>query len=135
MLRSIRFCLMAAAVVNVLSACAEPEAALVIDDAMLANEDETEDWLAYGRTYSEQRFSPLTQVNASNVSELSVDWYVDLPNDRGLVSTPLVADGVMYFIGSMNVVRAVDATSGELLWEYDPQVAEFASQRMRRCGV
>ena len=97
MLRSIRFCL-AAAAVNILSACAEPEPAFVINDAMQANEDETEDWLAYGRTYSEQRFSPLTQVNASNVSELSVDWYVDLPNDRGLVSTPLVADGVMYFI-------------------------------------
>ncbi len=131
MLRSIRFCFMAAMAANVLSACAEPEPAVVIDDAMLANEDETEDWLAYGRTSNEQRFSPLTQVSASNVSELSVDWYVDLPNDRGLVSTPLVADGVMYFIGSLNVVRAVDATSGDLLWEYDPQVAEFASQRIR----
>jgi len=46
-------------------------------------------------------------VNKDNVSHLAVDWYFDLPEDRGLVSTPLVADGVMYFVGSMNRVRAV----------------------------
>ena len=131
MIPPIRLRLATTSVFIVLSACEWFEPALVIDDAMLANEDETEGWLAYGRTYSEQRFSPLTQVDASNVSGLSVDWYMELPNDRGLVSTPLVADGVMYFVGSMNVVRAVDATSGELLWEYDPQVAELASQRIR----
>jgi hypothetical protein len=42
------------------------------------------------------------------------------------VSTPLVVDGVLYFVGSMNVVRAVDATSGQLLWEYDPRVRDHA---------
>ena len=101
-----------------------------IDEA-LANESNSEEWLAFGRTYSEQRFSPLTQINATNVAGLKVDWYRDLPEDAGLVATPLVADGVMYFVGSRNVVRAVSATSGELVWQYDPKVAEHAGNRLR----
>jgi quinohemoprotein ethanol dehydrogenase len=113
-----------------LAACAPPEAPRIIDDAALANELEDQDWLAYGRTYSEQRFSPLDQISAANVADLGVDWYLDLPEDRGLVSTPLVADGVVYFVGSMNRVRAVDGATGQLLWEYDPQVAQNAT-RMR----
>lgn len=97
----------------------------------MADESRGENWLAFGRTYSEQRFSPLVQINAANVAQLMPDWFIDLPNDRSLVSTPLVAEGVMYFIGSMNIVRAVDAASGEALWRYDPRVAEHAARRMR----
>ncbi len=102
--------------------------ATVVDDAALAHEGGGQNWLGYGRTYSEQRFSPLTQIDDASVSELGVDWVLELPDDRGLVSTPLVVDGVLYFIGSMNVVRAVDATSGELLWRYDPRVGERADR-------
>ena len=108
----------------------QPSSTLVNDPAM-ADESQGENWLAFGRTYSEQRFSPLTQINQSNVGGLELEWYVDLPNSRSLVSTPLVVDGIMYFISSMNIVRAVDATSGEELWRYDPQVAQYASRRMR----
>ena len=72
----------------------------VVDDAALADEAGGDNWLAYGRTYSEQRFSPLTQVSDTTVSRLAPDWVVELPVDRGLVSTPLVVDGVMYFIGA-----------------------------------
>lgn len=94
-----------------------------IGDAEIADESRTSDWLAYGRTHSEQRFSPLETINRDTVSRLGVSWYMDLPNDVGLVSTPLVVDGVLYFTGTMNIIRAVDATSGELIWEYDPDVA------------
>ena len=104
---------------------------LVVDDAALADEPSGAHWLAFGRTYSEQRFSPLARIDTSTVSNLAVDWYLDLPGERGLVSTPLVVDGVLYFIGSMNVVRAVNAASGALLWEYDPEVAVHAGRRMR----
>jgi quinohemoprotein ethanol dehydrogenase len=65
------------------------------------------------------------------VDSLKLDWYIDLPDSRSLVSTPLVADGIMYFISSMNIVRAVDATSGEELWKFNPQVAQYAASRMR----
>ena len=87
-------------------------------------------WLAFGRTLNEQRFSPLGQIDTTNVKDLKVDWFIDLPEKSGLVSTPLVSNGVLYFIGGMNVVRAVDATSGRLIWSYDPHVAERAD-RMR----
>ena len=103
---------------------------LIVDDVATVDETSGENWLAYGRTSSELRFSPLTQINDSNVGDLSPDWVLELPEDRGLASTPLVVDGVMYFIGSMNIVRAVDATSGELMWEYDPQVRDYV-ERLR----
>lgn len=98
-------------------------------DERIANEAEENDWLAYGRTHNERRFSPLKQIHDGNVANLQVDWYLDLPNDVGLVSTPLVIDGVLYFVGSMNVVRAVDAASGRQLWEHDPEVAREISGR------
>lgn len=100
-----------------------------IDDADLADATRT-DWAAFGRTSDQQRFSRLTQIDATTVGRLAPAWYLDLPQDNGLVSTPLVVDGTLYFIGSMNRVRAVDAASGELLWTYDPRVEDYAD-RMR----
>ncbi len=73
-------------------------AASLYDDRAIADESNTSEWLAYGRTHSETRFSPLADINKENVGGLKVDWFLDLPNDVGLVSTPLVVDGVMYFI-------------------------------------
>ena len=109
------------------TACAEGGGG--IDDAAMADEGR-EDWVAYGRTSNEQRFSPLTQINDANVGALEPDWVLELPDDKGLVSTPLVVDGVLYFIGSMNIVRAVDPTTGDVLWTYDPRVQDYAD-RMR----
>jgi quinohemoprotein ethanol dehydrogenase len=111
------------------TACGGPQPRAIEDSALVADQS-GENWLAFGRTLSEQRFSPLRQIDTTNVANLKVDWFVDLPDRSGLVSTPLVADGVLYFIGSMNVVRAVDATNGRLIWTYDPHVAERAD-RMR----
>ncbi|MGR8919483.1 MAG: PQQ-dependent dehydrogenase, methanol/ethanol family [Gammaproteobacteria bacterium] len=102
-----------------------------IDDAALANEADTVNWPGYGRTYSEQRHSPLTGINDGTVTGLGVAWYLDLPNDRSLTGTPLAVDGVLYFNGSYNVVRAVEAKTGKLLWEYDPKVTEHTGDRLR----
>ncbi|MGB5244290.1 MAG: PQQ-dependent dehydrogenase, methanol/ethanol family [Lutimonas sp.] len=108
-----------------LFACSENKTKTIIfNDEAIANETQTSDWLAYGRTHNERRFSPSTQINIDNVADLKVDWFMDLPDDVGLVSTPLVIDGVIYFTGTMNVIRAVDAVKGNLLWEYNPQVAK-----------
>jgi len=129
----VRALLRALTVATLLAACGDgsrTDGRTIVDDAALADETQGDNWLAFGRTSSETRFSPLTQIDASNASGLRPDWYVDLPGDRGLASTPLVVDGVMYFIGSMNIVRAVDATSGELLWIYDPRVRDYA-ERLR----
>ena len=95
-----------------------------IGDAEIARDEQNGQWLAYGRTHNETRFAPFEDINDSNVQELGVEWYIDLPNDVGLVSTPLVVDGILYFVGTMNIVRAVEAVSGEILWTYNPRVAE-----------
>ena len=113
-----------------ISACEKAPDVIVYDDAAIANESQTGEWLAYGRTHNERRFSPSDQINTGNVANLKVDWFLDPPRDVGLVSTPLVVDGTLYFTGTMNVIRAVDAVTGKLLWEYDPQVAkEIAGKR------
>ena len=107
-----------------ISACDKDAEVVVYDDKALADEAQTANWLAYGRTHNERRFSPSDQINDGNVAKLKVDWFLDLPDDVGLVSTPLVVDGTLYFTGTMNVIRAVDAATGKLLWEYDPKVAD-----------
>ncbi len=118
-----------------LAACStsdsEHPSGTVVDDTAMADEVSGDNWLAFGRTYSEQRFSPLGQINSATIQNLGVDWFMDLPNDRGLVSTPLVVDGILYFVGSMNRVRAVNAATGELIWGYDPRVVENAGNDLR----
>ena len=101
----------------------------LITDEHISNDKNTSDWLAYGRTHSEQRFSPIDQIDLETVKNLGVSWYLDLPFDVGLVATPLVAEGVLYFPGSMNIVRAVDAKTGTLLWSYDPEVGKEIAGR------
>jgi len=110
--------------VLIIESCHQPKDSMQTDDAAIADETQAENWLAYGRTHNERRFSPLKGINEKNVADLKVDWFIDLPKDRGLVSTPLVIDGVLYFCGTMNIVRAVDATSGKWIWEYDPEVVK-----------
>lgn len=80
------------------------------------------DWLAHGRTWSEQRFSPLTAINTDTINDLSLTWYVDLPGRRGQEATPIIVDGVMYTSAAWSVVYAFDAATGRELWRYDPQV-------------
>ncbi len=83
---------------------------------------EEESWLSHGRTYSEQRHSPLRQITPHNVSRLGLAWSFETGTRRGLEATPLIVDGVLYATGSWSVVYALDAKSGRLLWRYDPKV-------------
>jgi quinohemoprotein ethanol dehydrogenase len=82
----------------------------------------TQDWLTTGRTYDEQRFSPLGQVNTGNVKSLGLAWYADMDTARGQEATPLVIDGRIYVSTAWSKVKAYDGASGKLLWEYDPKV-------------
>jgi quinohemoprotein ethanol dehydrogenase len=108
-----------------------PPPATVVNDAALAEVGDGRNWLAFGRNYSEQRYSPLDQINQETVKRLGLDWYLDLPDDNTLNSTPLAVDGVLYFTGSYSRTRAVDAKTGKLLWEYDPKSIEHAGDRLR----
>ncbi|RIV91418.1 PQQ-dependent dehydrogenase, methanol/ethanol family, partial [Aurantiacibacter xanthus] len=83
---------------------------------------EAGEWTSDGRDYSAQRYSPLTQINAQNVSQLGLAWYDDLDTYRGVEATPLYADGVLYNTLPWNITIAYDARTGERLWTYDPKV-------------
>ncbi|MCH1550447.1 MAG: PQQ-binding-like beta-propeller repeat protein, partial [Pseudomonadales bacterium] len=83
---------------------------------------EAGNWQNHGRTYSEQRFSPLEQINRETVAELGLQWSLATGTTRGLEATPLVSDGVMYLSTTWSRVLAVDAVTGKLLWKFDPQV-------------
>ena len=94
-----------------------------VSDAQLVNaESQPGDWLTYGRTYSEQRFSPLQAINDKNAARLGLAWYFDLDTDRGQEATPIVVDGVMYFSTAWSKVFALNAATGARLWSYDPKV-------------
>ncbi|WP_336980525.1 PQQ-dependent dehydrogenase, methanol/ethanol family [Altererythrobacter fulvus] len=91
------------------------------------------DWMSYSRTWDEQRFSPLKQINDGNVQRLGLAWYDDLETYRGVQASPLVVDGVLYNESIYNVVTAYDGKTGRKLWTYDPKVGpEWA--RLACCG-
>jgi len=94
-----------------------------LTDAQIVHaDDQPGNWLTHGRTYSEQRFSPLKQIDDHNAARLGLAWYIDLDTNRGQEATPLVVDGVMYFTSAWSKVFAVRADTGTRLWSYDPQV-------------
>jgi alcohol dehydrogenase (cytochrome c)/quinohemoprotein ethanol dehydrogenase len=80
------------------------------------------DWPSYGRTHSEQRYSPLAQINLSNIERLGLAWWYDFDDHNVVESTPLVIDGLMYVTGAMGKVYALDAATGAELWRFDPRV-------------
>ena len=95
----------------------------VVDDAALQNADQDQgNWLMYGRTYDDHRYSTLNQINEQNAGKLGVAWSFELGSTRGLEATPLVEDGVMYTTGTWSVVFAIDAKTGMVKWTYDPKV-------------
>jgi quinohemoprotein ethanol dehydrogenase len=108
-------------------AAAAPEAAAPavgqIDDARIQNAaSEPGNWLAYGRDYREQRFSPLTQVNRESVGRLGLAWMKDLGSNFAQEATPIVVDDTMFFSSAWSIVYAVDAVTGEQKWRFDPEV-------------
>ena len=109
-------------------ACAPPQSpashapAAVDSQRMLGAPEDATQWLSHGRTWDEQRFSPLDQITVDNVDALSLAWYADIPLNRGQEATPIMVDGVIYLGSAWSNVFAFDAATGEQLWHYDPQV-------------
>lgn len=108
------------------SSCQTPEKSLTLPsaptDRIVAAESEPQNWLSHGRTYSEQRFSPLGAINTDNVAGLSLAWSYEFDTRRGQEATPLVVDGVMFTTSAWSKVQALDAATGKLLWQFDPEV-------------
>jgi quinohemoprotein ethanol dehydrogenase len=124
----------------VLAACGSQETPAPVDtgvdDARLRAADADDaNWLMYGRTYDEHRFSPLREINEQNVGGLGLAWSHEFDSTRGLEATPLVYNGVIYTTGNWSIVYAFDAQSGKLLWTYDPQVDRARVARFVCCDV
>ena len=103
--------------------CATPRGPADIDTRRIVHADsEPGNWLSVGRTYDEQRFSPLRQIDERNVGKLGLAWYYDLNTQRGIEGTPIVVDGVMYATSAWSITIALDAGTGKELWRYDPKV-------------
>ena len=104
------------------TAGARPAAA--VDASRITTADrEPGNWMSHGRTYDEQRFSPLAAIDSGNVKRLGLAWAYSLDTaHRGQESTPLVIDGVMYVTGAWSKVYALDARTGVAKWSFDPKV-------------
>ncbi|PLW84197.1 PQQ-dependent dehydrogenase, methanol/ethanol family [Kineobactrum sediminis] len=127
-----RHALLSAALLYLASAIAI--AAPVSEERLLAAHEEGDNWLSHGRTYSEQRFSPLAQVHDGNVDQLGLAWFFETDTHLGMEATPLVIDGVLYISGAWNTVWALDAKSGQRLWKFDPEIPREKSISAC-CGV
>lgn len=92
----------------------------VVDDArLLGAQKERGNWMLYGRDYSNQRFSPLAQIDASTVKKLAPRWMWQSGVSSTFQATPIVVDGVMYVSLPFNHVAALDARTGRELWRYE----------------
>jgi len=112
----------------------------LVDEDALANAGKTgEEWLSYNMNWMEQRYSPLNQINATNVGRLGIAFSTNLPSAAGNESrhegTPLVFDGVLYSITPWSVVYAVDSRTGKELWHRDPEVNQQVWRSRICCGV
>ena len=99
-----------------------PGRAAPIGNAELRNSDkDAGNWLMYGRTYDDHRFSPLNQINEQTVGKLGLAWSHEFGSTRGLEATPLVKDGVLYTTGNWSVVYAIDAKTGRCPLDLRPE--------------
>ncbi len=87
---------------------------------LMAENQHPGEWLTSGRDFGRSYYSPLTQINQSNVSRLGFAWEYKTHTVRGLEATPIVVDGVMYASGPVGQVYALDARTGKGIWTFDP---------------
>ena len=105
-----------------------------IDDARINSAaSEPDNWLAHGRDYREQRFSPLTEINRESIGDLGLAFAVDLGSNDALEATPIMVDETLFFTSTYSIVHAVDASTGVERWRYDPEVPR-AYLRRACCG-
>jgi alcohol dehydrogenase (cytochrome c) len=112
----------AAAPTNTVFAKLPAGANVNVTDAMMAGADtDTANWLLHGRTYDNQRYSPLTQVNDGNVNGLQLVGLAQTGMTASFETTPLVINGVMYLttptVANKMKTMAIDATNGRPIWE------------------
>lgn len=101
-----------------------------VTDANLMNPS-AGDWLTWRRTYDDLGFSPLKQIDRNNVGDLRVAWAWSLPNGPN-EATPLVHDGVIFVHSYGDHLQALDARTGDLLWQYSRDLPKDAQPSVKR---
>jgi alcohol dehydrogenase (cytochrome c) len=101
-----------------------------VTDDLLDNPPASE-WLTWRRTYDDHGFSPLKQINKKNVSDLRVAWAWSLPNGQN-EATPLEHDGVLFVDSYGDRVQALNAVTGDLLWQYSRQLPSDTRTSVKR---
>ncbi len=101
-----------------------------VPEARLLDAGDGSDWAGYGRTFGQQHYSPLDEIDQDTVASLGLVWAMDLPLGN-TATQPIAVDGVLYFAVGLSVVHAVDAVSGKLLWRYDPEVGQRGGLNLR----
>ncbi|RYE62123.1 MAG: PQQ-dependent dehydrogenase, methanol/ethanol family [Oxalobacteraceae bacterium] len=86
-------------------------------------------WTAPGGSADEAAYSRLEAITPANVSKLGLAWSLDLPDEVTLEATPLAIDGTLYFSGSYARVYAVDAVTGKLKWQFNPETWKRSPDR------
>lgn len=94
----------------------------VTAERLLAGTDQTADWLLYGGNYANWRYSPLTDINRENVGKLRPTWIFQTGVPGQFETSPVIADGVMFITAAYNNLFALNATTGEMLWQYEHQM-------------
>ena len=109
-------------VISHIYADSPPKAGNVTEARVAADASAGTNWLLNGRTFDGGHFSPLKQISDQNVGTLGLAWYLDVDSTVGLVSEPIVVDGVAYISAPLSKVYAVDAATGKLIWKFDPHI-------------
>jgi alcohol dehydrogenase (cytochrome c) len=79
---------------------------------------EPQNWLTYSGNYQSHRFSPLKQINRTNVARLKTAWVYQMRDPGKVEATPLVVDGIIYLAEKPHVVTALNGATGIPLWTY-----------------
>ncbi|HIG35112.1 MAG TPA: PQQ-dependent dehydrogenase, methanol/ethanol family, partial [Gammaproteobacteria bacterium] len=94
----------------------------ITQQRVIESTNQPDQWLVHGRTYAEQRYSPLNQINTETVKNLGIAWVFETDTNRGHEATPIVVDDIMFSTSAWSIVYANDAKTGEMIWKFDPKV-------------
>jgi quinohemoprotein ethanol dehydrogenase len=119
----VRVCLAVLMLIALACVATAQQSQPVDNQALLNAAQDPDEWLMNGRDYSGTRYSPLKQIDASNVSRLGLAWYYDTNSLPGtLESTPIVSNGTLYVTTTWSMVFAVDARTGQEKWRWIPDI-------------